>query len=107
MSDKDYEIVEELFKIADELKRTVSQVALRWCIQRNFVSIPLIGCRKLSQLEDSLGALEFQLTEEQVARLDSVTNYQPGYPHDFLGGVDYHHIKWLSMGPNGNRYTIQ
>lgn len=57
-------------QIALERKKSPSQVALRWLISRPAVASAIIGPRDLTQLEDNLGCLSFELAAEDVQRLD-------------------------------------
>jgi pyridoxine 4-dehydrogenase len=59
--------------LADVSKRygkTMAQVALNWCIQHDV--IPLVGCRSPGQARDSVGCLGWNLSKEDVERLDRV-----------------------------------
>src|SRR5262245_16572515 len=76
-----YRIVDELEAIAGETDRSVSQVALNWVLHRPTVCAIIIGARNEVQLRDNLGAAEFRLTPEQVARLDAVSARPPIYPY--------------------------
>ncbi len=71
-------------QIAADLGRSPAQVALNWLRAKSGVVIPIIGARKLAQIRDSLGALEFRLDDEQVRRLDEASAIELGFPHDFL-----------------------
>lgn len=55
--------------MAEELGKSPSQIALRWLLQRPGITSPIIGPRNLVQLMDNLGALSFELTKEQLDRL--------------------------------------
>jgi diketogulonate reductase-like aldo/keto reductase len=46
--------------------------------------IPIVGARTGRQIEDSLGALEFELSTEQRGRLDEASRIELGFPHDFF-----------------------
>jgi diketogulonate reductase-like aldo/keto reductase len=46
--------------------------------------VPLIGARNLKQLEDNLGVLDVSLTEDQISRLNEVSEMDLGFPHNFL-----------------------
>ena len=46
--------------------------------------IPIIGARKLSQLEDNIRSLDVTLSPAQLQRLDQATAVSMGFPHDFL-----------------------
>jgi aryl-alcohol dehydrogenase-like predicted oxidoreductase len=74
-------IVDALEAIAAELEATVSQVALRWVLQRPTVSTVVIGARNEAQLRDNLGAAALTLSSEQMKRLDDVSARPPIYPY--------------------------
>lgn len=76
-----FAIVDTLEAIAAEVERSVPQVALNWVLQRPTVSTVVLGARDEAQLRVNLGAAEFNLTEEQVRRLDRVSAQQPVYPY--------------------------
>lgn len=84
LSARNVTIARAVDAIADELGRTSTQVALNWVRQRRGNVIPIVGARKASQLEDSLGCLDFELGAEHLARLDEVSAVALGFPHDFL-----------------------
>ncbi len=73
-----------MIDIAAEIDRTPSQVAVNWVRQQPGVILPLIGARTVKQLEDNLGALEFELSADHLARLDRVSRIELGFPHDFV-----------------------
>jgi aryl-alcohol dehydrogenase-like predicted oxidoreductase len=77
-------IAEEVQSIAYEIGRPPAQVALNWARQQKGVIIPIIGARKVSQIKDNLGCLDFELTQEQLQRLDEKNKIELGFPHDFL-----------------------
>jgi aryl-alcohol dehydrogenase-like predicted oxidoreductase len=82
--ERDLAIATEAAQVAEEIGRTPSQVALNWVRQQPGVIIPIVGARKLSQIEDNLGALDFTLTAEQIARLNAASQFELGFPHEFL-----------------------
>jgi aryl-alcohol dehydrogenase-like predicted oxidoreductase len=92
LSDRNMLIAQEVSKIANEIGRSAAQVALNWVRQQNIIGpawknkkiIPIIGARIESQIEDNLGCLEFELTSEQMQRLNEVSKIELGFPHDFL-----------------------
>ncbi|KAG0291086.1 hypothetical protein BGZ98_003144, partial [Dissophora globulifera] len=87
-NDKNWKILEEVQTIAKECKKTPAQVATNWMLQRPGVTSPLIGARTLEQLQDNLGALEFTLSKEQMARLDHVSNPEEWpFPYDAVRGL--------------------
>lgn len=84
ISERDLKIAETVVSIANELGRSPAQVALNWLRQQPDDIIPIIGSRKVSQIQDNLACLEFQLSPEQMQRLDEVSAIELGFPHDFL-----------------------
>ncbi|MEU4442829.1 aldo/keto reductase [Actinosynnema sp. NPDC050801] len=58
-----------LHEVAAELGATVNQVVLAWLLRQDI--IPLVGASSVAQLDESLGALEIKLDDDQVQRMDS------------------------------------
>lgn len=79
--DKFYDIVDVLEAIAGETDKSVAQVALNWLLQRPTVSTLVVGARTEEQLKQNLGAVGWNLTAEQVKRLDDVSAIEPIYPY--------------------------
>src|SRR5690606_27519404 len=75
-----YKIVDVIDEIAKEVGKTVPQIALNWLLQRPTVSTVIIGARNEQQLKENLGAVGWNLTPEQVARLDEASAVTPAYP---------------------------
>lgn len=76
-------IVKTVKAVADELGRTPSQVALAWLRYRDVPTIPIIGTRKLSQLQDNIASLEIDLSPAQLRQLDEVSAIEPIFPNAF------------------------
>jgi aryl-alcohol dehydrogenase-like predicted oxidoreductase len=80
-SDKVYDIVDTLDALAAETGKTVSQVALRWVLQRPSVVSIVLGARDEAQLMQNLAAVGWSLTSSQMARLDAASEVRPIYPY--------------------------
>ena len=76
-----YTIVEVLDELALETGKTAAQVSLNWLLQRPTVSTIIIGARNEEQLIQNLGATGWNLTLEQVKRLDNASEILPAYPY--------------------------
>jgi aryl-alcohol dehydrogenase-like predicted oxidoreductase len=76
-------IVAAVKKVGQEVNRSPAQVALAWLRYRDIPVIPIVGARRLSQLEDNLASLELELTPDQVSLLDQASAIEMGFPHDF------------------------
>jgi aryl-alcohol dehydrogenase-like predicted oxidoreductase len=81
-NDFTWNVLDTLAAIAQETGKTVAQVALNWLLSRRVITAPIIGARNVAQLEDNLGASGCSLTEEQVRRLDAVSELPVSYPYD-------------------------
>jgi len=64
--------VEEYEAFCDELGERPSDVALAWLLHQEGVTGPIVGPRTLEQLEQSLRALEIELDEKALERLDRI-----------------------------------
>ena len=91
LNERNYAIIDELVKTAEELDATPAQVALKWVQDRTGVVSTIIGARRKDQLLDNLGALDLELSVEQTARLDEVSKPELPFPHEFLRNVVHVH----------------
>jgi pyridoxine 4-dehydrogenase len=57
-----------LQEIAESYQKTMSQVAINWCICKGFIPIP--GAKSVEQAQENIGALGWQLDADRVAQLD-------------------------------------
>ncbi len=76
-----YNVLDVLDEIAAETGKSVAQVSLNWLLQRPTISNIIIGARNEEQLKQNLGAVGWNLTLEQVKRLDAVSEVPPIYPY--------------------------
>jgi aryl-alcohol dehydrogenase-like predicted oxidoreductase len=76
-----HHIVDAIDEIARETGKSVPQIALNWLLQRPTVANVIIGARNEEQLRQNLGAIGWNLTADQVARLDRASAVTPVYPY--------------------------
>ncbi|HEY6899422.1 MAG TPA: aldo/keto reductase [Puia sp.] len=76
-----FRVVDVLDSIAAERGKTVAQVALNWLLQRPTVDNLVIGARNEEQLKQNLGAVGWNLTKEEMQRLDEASAVEPVYPY--------------------------
>lgn len=76
-----YQVVEALEEVGAEVEKSVPQVALNWLLQRPTVSTVIIGARNEEQLRQNLGSVGWNLTKEQVAKLDAASEAPKAYPY--------------------------
>ncbi|AFY51161.1 putative oxidoreductase, aryl-alcohol dehydrogenase like protein [Nostoc sp. PCC 7524] len=84
ISERSLAIAEVVSQVAAEIGCTPSQVAIAWLRTQSGVIIPIIGTRKLSQLQDNLASLDVILSPAHLQRLHEVSQIELGFPHDFL-----------------------
>ena len=75
-------IVAAVKTVSDETGRSMAQVALAWLRYRPVPVIPIIGARKLSQLQDNIASLDLTFSSDQLKTLDEVSRIELGFPHD-------------------------
>ena len=76
-----YRVVDALDEVAAETGKTIPQIALNWLLQRPTVSTVIVGARNEEQLKQNLGAVGWNLTPEQVAKLDAASAVAKPYPY--------------------------
>ena len=64
-----------VIQLAQETGLSVSQIVLAYLTSQPFTTIPIVGCRTVAQVEDSMRAGDVQLSNEQVAWLDKGSAY--------------------------------
>ena len=93
-----YKVVDALDEIAKETEKTVPQVALNWLLQRPTVSTVIFGARNEEQLRQNLKAAGWNLTAEQVAKLDRASEVTPVYPY-------WHQRQFVERNPLPNLFV--
>jgi len=76
-----HKVVDAIDEVANETGKTVAQIALNWLLQRPTVANIIIGARNEEQLRQNLGAVGWNLTREQVAKLDAASALPFAYPY--------------------------
>jgi aryl-alcohol dehydrogenase-like predicted oxidoreductase len=94
--DRNWDILDVLKIVADELGRPVAQVALAWAMARRGVTSTLIGARTVSQLVSNFEAAGIRLSDDQMARLNDVSAPATG----FSGSLALPVIRRMVFGGN-------
>ena len=76
-----YTVVDALLAIAEETGKSVAQIALNWLLRRPTVSSVIVGARNEEQLRQNLGAIGWNLTADQMKRLDAASARPAPYPY--------------------------
>jgi aryl-alcohol dehydrogenase-like predicted oxidoreductase len=82
--DRAMQIAQTVVDIANTSGCSASQVALAWIRHQSPRHIPIIGARNLAHLQDNLGCLNVTLSEDQLTRLNAVSQTDPGFALRFL-----------------------
>jgi aryl-alcohol dehydrogenase-like predicted oxidoreductase len=92
-----YNTIDALYEVAEETGKTVAQVALNWLLQRPTVSSIIIGARNEEQLKQNLDAVGWNLTTDQVKKLDAASEVPTIYPY-------WHQQQNLKLNPTPKFY---
>jgi aryl-alcohol dehydrogenase-like predicted oxidoreductase len=79
-AEDDAKVIEALRLVAGERGVPSAQVALAWLMGKRGVAAPIVGATKLRHMDDAIAAVELELTDEDIARLEA-----PYRPHSILG----------------------
>lgn len=79
-ADQDQQVVEALSAVATERNLPRAQVALAWLLAKPGITSPIVGVTKEAQLADAVAALEIELSDDEMAALET-----PYRPHPVVG----------------------
>ena len=94
-------IAREVDKIADEYGVSSAQVAVAWVLAQGYRFIPIIGARKVSQIQDTIAAAKLNLSTETVNHLNQMTKIDLGFPQEFLASD---HLQDMVKGEVARHY---
>ncbi|MCM2387044.1 aldo/keto reductase [Streptomyces albipurpureus] len=83
-TEETWRVIDAVREVAAETGHSMTQVALRWLLERPGVTAPIIGPRTVEQTVDNLGAVGWELTDEQSTRLTEASARPLPYPYDLL-----------------------
>jgi aryl-alcohol dehydrogenase-like predicted oxidoreductase len=84
LNEQTYALIDELEIIAKAHETNVASAALAWVHEQPGVSSVIIGARRLSQLDDNVRAVDVNLTADEFARLNDLTQPTVGFPHNMV-----------------------
>ena len=80
MNEKGFAIIDALREIGQARDgKSIAQTALAWQLSLPFVTAPIVGASSVKQLDESLGAVGYRLTEDEMKRLDEVSGVERKY----------------------------
>jgi aryl-alcohol dehydrogenase-like predicted oxidoreductase len=83
-TERNWDTLEVVGGISEETGRSYAQISLNWLLRQEDVTAPIIGARTMEQLEDNLGAVGWELSEEQTERLSEASAIEEVYPYRFI-----------------------
>lgn len=84
-TERNWAVTAELEKVAEELGRSMAQVAVNWTATQPGIASVILGATKLEQLKDNLGALDFQIPAKFREQLNRVSVVPTTFPYSFFG----------------------
>ena len=69
--DSDFDVVDAVKKVAKEHGVTPAQIALAWVLSKPYVNAPIVGATKMDHLEEAVAALEIELSDSQIEKLEA------------------------------------
>ncbi len=86
-TERNWRIIDIVQSISDETGKSFPQISLNWLLRQPGITAPILGARKVGQLEDNLGATGWKLTDEQVQNLSEAAALEEVYPHRMIQGM--------------------
>ena len=80
--DIDIPVIKRIKEVADKMKVTMAQVSLAWLLSKPLVVSPVIGCTKISQLEELVQVFKIKLSNEDIKYLEELY-----VPHKVVGAL--------------------
>jgi aryl-alcohol dehydrogenase (NADP+) len=78
--EEDFTVAERVNEVADARGVSGSQIALAWLLNKPHIASPIIGATKMDHLDQAIAALDIQLVDDEVKRLE-----EPYRPHSIRG----------------------
>ena len=80
--EEDWDVLDALLAVSNELGRKPAQVALAWILSVPGVDAAIVGATKLEQMEELAAAVDIELADEHIEKLEAAYK-----PHPVLGHV--------------------
>jgi len=82
--ERNWRTLDVVGEISEETGKSYAQISLNWLLRQEGITAPIVGARRVEQLEDNLGAAGWELSPEQVARLSEVSAIEDVYPYRMI-----------------------
>ncbi|SEO20937.1 Predicted oxidoreductase [Halogranum amylolyticum] len=82
-TEENWQVLDEVRAIAETKDSTPAQVSLAWLLHKELVDAPITGPRRIDHLEENVEALDIELTDDELSRLE-----EPIFPQWPVEGKD-------------------
>ncbi|PLS81628.1 MAG: aldo/keto reductase [Actinobacteria bacterium] len=82
--ERNWRTLDVIGEISEATGKSYAQISLNWLLRQPGVVAPILGARRLDQLEDNLGAAGWKLSEEEVSRLSEASAPPDLYPYNII-----------------------
>src|SRR6267154_1269749 len=86
-NEQTWRTLDGLHEVSALVDRSPAQVAINWLLQKPGVTAPIVGARRIQQLESNIGATGWALSPDLVSKLDAASEISVPYPYDFISKV--------------------
>jgi len=75
-TERNFSLLDKMAEIGQMQGKGILHVALAWLLTNRLVTAPIIGANTVEQLQDSLGAVGFRLSSEQMDALNVLSDWR-------------------------------
>ncbi|MBV9674022.1 MAG: aldo/keto reductase [Verrucomicrobia bacterium] len=79
-----WRLLDVLHEISAESGKSPAQVAINWLLRKAAVTAPIIGAKRMDQLQNNIGSIGWSLSPGQLTKLDQASLIPMPYPYDFI-----------------------
>jgi aryl-alcohol dehydrogenase-like predicted oxidoreductase len=83
-TERNWRTLDVVGEISSESGKSYAQISLNWLLRQDIVTAPIVGARRMDQLEDNLGASGWRLSEEHLERLSEASEIEDLYPYRMI-----------------------
>ena len=86
-NERNWRILGAVRDVAEKVESSPAAVSLAWLLRKPAVTSVIFGARTVAQLEANLSAVELELSDEHMTQLDEASDFELGYPYQFMGNL--------------------
>jgi aryl-alcohol dehydrogenase-like predicted oxidoreductase len=86
-NERNWRILDAVTEVSEQVGASPAAVSLAWLLGKTAVTSVIFGARTVAQVEDNLKAAEVELSDEHMDTLDEASEFDLGYPYEFMQHV--------------------